>query len=103
MDSVFQKIEEIERTAEAIVKRAEDEKSTTDQRLQDERDQFDADLADKTEKKINEIRQASDAKMKQIMEDEKTRHHSVIDNLEEDFNQNHEAYAKEILEHIIKV
>lgn len=103
MDSVFQKIEEIERTAESIVKRAEDEKSMTDQQLQDERDKFDADLADKTEKKLNEIRQASDAKMKQIMDDEKKRHHFVIDNLEEDFKENHEAYAKEILENIIKV
>ena len=80
MDSVFQKLEDIEMTAEAIVEHAEEEKAAIEKRLQEERDQFDAKLAE-----------------------EKERHHSVIDNLENDYNQNRKAYVKEILERIIEV
>ena len=42
-------------------------------------------------------------KMEQILKEEKERHHSVIDNLENDYNQNRKAYVKEILERIIEV
>ena len=46
MDSVFQKLEDIEMTAEAIVEHAEEEKAAIEKRLQEERDQFDAKLAE---------------------------------------------------------
>lgn len=103
MDSVFKRLEDIELTAEAIVDHAEDEKAVIEKRIQEERDQFDAKLAEKTKQKLDQIRKESDAKMEHILRDEKERHHSVIDNLEHDYNQNHKAYAKEILERIIEV
>ena len=84
MDSVFQKLEDIER-------------------LQEERDQFDAKLAEDTKQKLDQIKQESEKKMEQILKEEKERHHSVIDNLENDYNQNRKAYVKEILERIIEV
>ena len=98
MDSVFQKLEDIEMTAEAIVEHAEEEKAAIEKRLQEERDQFDAKLAEDTK-----IKQESEKKMEQILKEEKERHHSVIDNLENDYNQNRKAYVKEILERIIEV
>ena len=39
MDSVFQKLEDIEMTAEVIVEHAEEEKAAIEKRLQEERDQ----------------------------------------------------------------
>ena len=51
MDSVFQKLEDIEMTAEAIVEHAEEEKAVIEKRLQEERDQFDAKLAEDTKQK----------------------------------------------------
>ena len=36
-------------------------------------------------------------------EDEKKQQHSIIDNLEKEYEENHEAYAQEILENIIAV
>ena len=38
MDSVFQKLEDIEMTAEAIVEHAEEEKAAIEKRLQEERE-----------------------------------------------------------------
>ena len=99
MDSVFQKLEDIEMTAEVIVEHAEEEKAAIEKRLQEERDQFDAKLAEDTKQKLDQIKQESEKKMKE----EKERHHSVIDNLENDYNQNRKAYVKEILERIIEV
>ena len=101
MDSVFQKLEDIEMTAEAIVEHAE--KAAIEKRLQEERDQFDAKLAEDTKQKLDQIKQESEKKMEQILKEEKERHHSVIDNLENDYNQNRKAYVKEILERIIEV
>ena len=72
-------------------------------RLQEERDQFDAKLAEDTKQKLDQIKQESEKKMEQILKEEKERHHSVIDNLENDYNQNRKAYVKEILERIIEV
>lgn len=103
MDSVFQKLEDIEMTAEAIVNHAEEEKAVIEKRLQEERDQFDEKLAEDTKQKLDQIKKESDEKMEHILRAEKERHHSVIDNLENDYNQNHKAYAKEILERIIEV
>ena len=102
MDSVFQKLEDIEMTAEAIVEHAEEEKAVIEKRLQEERGQFDAKLAEDTKQKLDQIKQESEKKMEQILK-EKERHHSVIDNLENDYNQNRKAYVKEILERIIEV
>ena len=103
MDSVFQKLEDIEMTAEAIVEHAGEEKAVIEKRLQEERDQFDAKLAEDTKQKLDQIKQESEKKMEQILKEEKERHHSVIDNLENDYNQNRKAYVKEILERIIEV
>ena len=54
-------------------------------------------------KSWDQIKQESEKKMEQILKEEKERHHSVIDNLENDYNQNRKAYVKEILERIIEV
>ena len=69
----------------------------------EERDQFDAKLAEDTKQKLDQIKQESEKKMEQILKEEKERHHSVIDNLENDYNQSRKAYVKEILERIIEV
>ena len=49
------------------------------------------------------LRTVDPVQIQQILKEEKERHHSVIDNLENDYNQNRKAYVKEILERIIEV
>ena len=79
MDTILKRLEDIELTAERIVDRAEAEKNDIGQRIQTQRDGFDSKL------------------------DEKRKQHSIIDNLEKEYEENHEAYAQEILENIIAV
>ena len=54
-------------------------------------------------KLVHGLASVRDLTPKQILKEEKERHHSVIDNLENDYNQNRKAYVKEILERIIEV
>lgn len=103
MDSVIAKLEEIETAAENIVAHAEDEKGAIEQRIQAKRDSFDEEMAGQTKEKLGAIKSEAERKMQQILQDEKEKDHSVIDNLEEDFQENHEAYVQEILERIIAV
>ena len=103
MNSVIKKLTDIEMTAERIVDCAEAEKGAIEKRIQAARDAFDEAIDSQTEEKLVEIKAEAEQKMNQILEDEKNRHHSVIDNLEKEFEDNHEAYAQEILERIIAV
>lgn len=103
MDSVFQKLEDIEMTAEADRGARRREKAVIEKRLQEERDQFVRNWQKIQKQKLDQIKQESEKKMEQILKEEKERHHSVIDNLENDYNQNRKAYVKEILERIIEV
>lgn len=103
MDSVIERLADIEMTAENIVAHAEAQKSEIEKRIQNQRDEFDQTLALQTEKELAGTKAEADRRMTRILEEEKQRHHSVIDHLEKDYEENHEAYAQEILEHIIAV
>lgn len=103
MDSVIEKLADIELTAEKIVAHAEDQKAEIERQFQKQRDEFDEKLAAQTAEKIAGIKTEADRKMNQLLEQEKQRHHFVIDNLENEYKENHEAYVQEILEHIIAV
>lgn len=103
MNSVIKRLTDIEMTAERIVDHAEAEKGEIEQRIQAERDAFDEAIASRTEEELAGIKAEAEEKMNRILEDEKNRHHSVIDNLEKEFEDNHEAYVQEILERIIAV
>ena len=47
MNSVIEKLAEVETTAETIVEHARQQKSEIERQIQEERDQFDRDLEDK--------------------------------------------------------
>ena len=59
MNSVMEKLAEVEETAEAIVEHARLQKGEIERRIQDERDQFDKELEEETTRKINKIRAES--------------------------------------------
>lgn len=103
MDSVIEKLADIELTAEKIVAHAEAQKAEIERQFQKQRDEFDETLAAQTAKELTGIKAEADRKMNQLLEQEKQRHHFVIDNLEKEYKENHDTYAQEILEHIIAV
>ena len=52
MNSVIEKLAEVETTAETIVEHARQQKSEIERQIQEERDQFDRDLEEETQKKL---------------------------------------------------
>ena len=95
MNSVMEKLAEVEETAEAIVEHARLQKGEIERRIQDERDQ--------TTRKINKIRAESEESVEKVLERERKKNQSAIGNLKKEYEENHEAYAEEILRHMIEV
>lgn len=103
MDSIVEKLSDIEETAEAIVTHAEDQKFEIERQLQEKRDKFDQELEAQTQKKLEHIRAEAGAKVEQILEGQRQKNLSTIDALKKDFEENHTVYAQEILKRITEV
>ncbi len=103
VDTVVKKIADIEETAEAIVEHAQAQKSEIEKRIQNQRDRFDAAIEDETRKQLERIRRDAQEKMERILNEEREKNRSAIDNLKKEFEENHTAYAREILSHIAEV
>ena len=76
MNSVIEKLAEVETTAETIVEHARQQKSEIERQIQEERDQFDR---------------------------ERKKNQTAIDALKQEYEENHEIYAEEIVRHMIEV
>ena len=103
MDTVVKKLADIEETAEAIVEHAQARKSEIEKKIQNQRDRFDAAIEDETRKQLEQIRKDADKKMERILKEQREKNRLTIDNLKKEFEENHSAYAREILAHIVEV
>lgn len=103
MDSVVAKLSEIESAAEAIVAHAETQKFEIEKKIQARRDQYDRDLEQDTMDKLNAIRNEVHQKTEAILSSQREKNLAAIDGLRLEYEQNHTAYAKEILRHITEV
>lgn len=103
MNSIIERLAEIEKTAEAIVDNAEKQKFEAEKRIQAERDEFDRQLEEEVSQRLETIRSEGREKMEQALNEERLRHRSVIDDLESEFAERHTEYAKEILRQILEV
>ena len=93
MNSVIEKLAEIETTAETIVER----------QIQEERDQFDRDLEEETQKKLEKIKEKSQQEVEKVLDRERKKNQTAIDVLKQEYEENHEIYAEEIVRHMIEV
>ena len=103
MDSILKRLVEIEKTAEAIVDNAEKQKFEAEKRIQADRDEFDRELEEEVNQRLSAIREEGAEKMEQALEEERKKHRSVIDNLENEFAEHQTEYAHEILRQILEV
>ncbi|MFV0364493.1 MAG: hypothetical protein ACK5LL_15595 [Suipraeoptans sp.] len=103
MDSIVEKLVEIESAARSIVKHAEEEKYSIEHNLQTKRDEHDEKLESDTKDKIKSIRADAEEKMNALLDEQRAKNQSNIDFLIEDFEKNHTAYAKDVLKRIIEV
>lgn len=103
MNSVVEKLDEIEVTAQAIVERAQEQKTEIERELQNARDRFDRELEEKTSREIAEVQKDGERRMNRILEGQREKNQSVLQNLKNEFEENHAIYAETILKHIIEV
>ena len=101
MNSVIEKLAEVEETAEAIVEHARQQKSEIEKQIQEERNQFDRDLEEETQKKLEKIKAKSQQEVEKVRERKKNQ--TAIDALKQEYEENHEIYAEEIVRHMIEV
>ena len=75
MNSVIEKLAEVEETAEAIVEHARQQKSEIERQIQEERDQFDRDLEEETQKKLEKIKEKSQQEVEKVLDRERKKNH----------------------------
>ena len=100
MESIVEKLAEIEKTAESIVEHAQARKTEVEREIQAKRDDFDRELDAYTKAELEKIRTQAEAQMDQVLEEQRIQNRSEIERLNEEYEKNHTRYAKEILKKI---
>lgn len=103
MDSIVNKLTEIESAASAIVQHAEVQKEEMEKEYDEKRRIFDSELEAKTQAQIKAIRDELEATTSQILDTQSSESTSTIDALQREYEENHTEYAKEILRRITEV
>ena len=99
MDSILNKLTEIESAAVSIVQHAEAEKSILDEKYDEKRRQFDLELESETKKQIQAIQDDLQKKTSQILSSQSDE--SLA--LQKEYEENHTLYAQKILRKITEV
>lgn len=100
MESIVEKLAEIEKTAESIVEHAQARKTEVEREIQAKRDDFDRKLDAYTKAELEKIRTQAEAQMDQVLEEQRIQNRSEIERLNAEYEKNHTRYAREILKKI---
>lgn len=103
MNTIINKLSEIETAAASIVNHAEAEKDTLDRKMSDITQKFDEQLNADTKEKLAQLQQECTEKIDIQLEQLKAENAHVLHSLTKDYESNHEQYAQEILRRIIEV
>ncbi|MBY0758465.1 hypothetical protein [Sellimonas caecigallum] len=103
MDSVIDKLTEIEVAASAIVSHAEKEKEELDREFEERRKEFDRELEEKTNEKIKKIQEELERDKKAMLDGQESASSDLIMSLQDEYETRHTEYAKEILQRITEV
>ena len=103
MDSIVNRLTEIEDAASAIVRHAEEEKEILDQEYDKKRKAFDDELEKKTKERLDAIRVELEKKTASILEGQNEASDALIRSLQQEYEEKHTEYAHEILRHITEV
>ena len=96
MDSIINKLTEIESAASAIVQHAEAEKSALDEK-------FDKELEADTQRQIQGIRDKLESETSRILSGQSQESQDELDALQKEYDEKHSDYAHEILRRITEV
>ena len=103
MDSIVNKLTEIEDAATAIVKHAEDQKEVLNREYDEKKKAFDKELDEKTTARLNAIRADLEEKTSQLLDTQSDSSSELIRSLQKEYEENHTEYAREILRRITEV
>lgn len=103
MDSIVNKLTEIEDAASAIVQHAQDQKDALDREFSEKRRAFDEALEKETQARLDEIRSDLKKNTAGILDSQNGASEDTIRALQEEYSQRHTEYAHEILKRITEV
>ena len=103
MDSIVNKLTEIEDAASAIVAHAETQKEVLDREYDEKRRAFDEDLEKQTQARINAIRDELEKNTSGILDSQNGASTETICALQKEYEEKHTEYAHEILRRITEV
>ncbi len=103
MDSIVNKLTEIEDAASAIVQHAEDQKDVLDKEFSEKRRAFDEELEQKTQDRLNAIRSRLKEKTSRLLDSQSDSSTETIQALQKEYEDRHTEYAHEILKRITEV
>lgn len=103
MDDIISMLSEIEAAASAIIEHAENQKSVLEKEWQAKRDHFDRQLEEQTQQKLLSIQEDLNTRTDEALQSQKKDTEHFIQSLQQEYQQKHTAYAKEIVKHIIEV
>ena len=97
MDSIINKLTEIESAASAIVQHAEAEKSALDEKFDKKRMDFDKELEADTQRQIQGIRDKLESETSRILSGQSQESQDELDALQKEYDEKHSDYAHEIV------
>lgn len=103
MDSIVNRLTEIEDAAAAIVQHAEEQKEELDREYEQKRKAFDAKLEEKTAARIRSIREQLEQNTSKVLDCQSGQSGAAIEALQKEYDQRHTEYAREILRRITEV
>ena len=103
MDSIINRLTEIEETASSIVEHAEAQKAVLDKEYDEKRRSFDEELSEKTREHIQAIQDKLDWDSSEILDGENGAGSREIQALEREYSERHTEYARNILKRITEV
>ena len=103
METIAEKLSEIEMTARSIVDGAQEQNHQMEMKIQKQRDTFDADMEKETNEKILKIQSDLATNMENLLKKQEEQNNNEIEALKQDFKEHHSEYARQILERVIKV
>ena len=103
MDSIVNRLTEIEDAASAIVQHADEQKEALDKEFDEKRKAFDAELEKKTQERINAIQSDLEKNTSRLLDSQNGSSDAAIEALRLEYSERHTEYAREILRRITEV
>lgn len=102
MDTVIEKISEIESAATAIMEDASEQKKAFAKEMEERTAAFDAQLEAETSKRIEELRARMEIEMKERLEKQRSDSQKVLRAMEKRYQEHHTQYVEELFKKMTK-